>query len=96
MNVNERFINRQVLSEVSTDILKRLSNDDRFRVLRGYKGNPSFVFDTEDRIVAELRPTETSNYVLYTVDEGTLKPDKKLGNLEDGLRSFMSVVENHN
>lgn len=94
MVAKSNFIDGKEFSNVSKKLLKRIKSESDIRVLRGYKGKPCFVFETEKSIELELRPTDNSNYILYKRDyREVLEPNQKFENLNDGLVEFLGCLE---
>lgn len=93
MNEENSFIDTGDLDSDTKEFLQVLKEDESIRVLRGYKGMPSFVVEDDDVIVGELRPTDNSNYILYRRNdcEG-LVADKKADNLNQGLTMFVDSL----
>jgi len=93
MDVDVDFIDTEDIDSQTKEFLQVLKDDESIRVLRGYKGMPSFVFEEEDMIVGELRPTDNSNYVLYKRDESEgLVAEEKVDNLNQGLTLFVDSL----
>ena len=91
MDVKVDFIDMEEFDSESKEFLEIINDDERVRMIRGYKGKPSFIIEKDDEVVAELRPTENSNYVLYkrSPSDG-LVPEGKVDHLNQGLEIFVS------
>lgn len=93
MNEENGFIDTGSLDSDTKEFLQVLKEDESIRVIRGYKGMPSFVVEDDDVIVGELRPTDNSNYILYRRNDSEgLVADKKADDLNQGLTMFVDSL----
>lgn len=93
MDVEVDFIDTEEMDSQTKEFLQVLKEDESIRVLRGYKGMPSFVFENQDVIVGELRPTDNANYVLYKRHESEgLVAEEKVDDLNQGLMLFVDTL----
>lgn len=93
MNEENGFIDTGGLDSDTKEFLQVLKEDESIRVIRGYKGMPSFVVEDDDVIVGELRPTDNSNYILYRRNDSEgLVADKKADDLNQGLTMFVDSL----
>jgi hypothetical protein len=87
------FINNDVFDNVPQDLLSKLPVSINTDVVRGYGGNPAFVVEMGQEIVAEIRPTERMNYVLYTpADGGELSIHDAFQSLTAALKEFVDIA----
>lgn len=90
MDVKVDFIDTEEFDSESKEFLEIMNDDERVRLIRGYKGKPSFILEEDDTVVAELRPTENSNYVLYKREASDgLVAKGKVDHLNHGLKIFV-------